>query len=127
MSGIAFDRSSLTGESMPETGSLEPDPAGTSILDSRCVAYAGTSVIRGAGEGIVIATGPATQTGRIAGSLADAERRRSPLQRELDRLMDTRMPYVNTLDAFVAQPLVIDDRLLGQRFAVGETDGTVKL
>jgi len=87
MSGIAFDRSSLTGESMPETGSLEPDPAGTSILDSRCVAYAGTSVIRGAGEGIVIATGPATQTGRIAGSLADAERRRSPLQRELDRLV----------------------------------------
>jgi Ca2+-transporting ATPase len=87
VSGIAFDRSSLTGESMPETGSLEPDPAGTSILDSRCVAYAGTSVIRGAGEGIVIATGPATQTGRIAGSLADTERRRSPLQRELDRLV----------------------------------------
>ncbi len=87
VSGIAFDRSSLTGESMPETGSLEPDPAGTLILDSRCVAYAGTSVIRGAGEGIVIATGPATQTGRIAGSLADTERRRSPLQRELDRLV----------------------------------------
>jgi Ca2+-transporting ATPase len=87
VSGIAFDRSSLTGESMPETGSLEPDPAGTSILDSRCVAYAGTSVIRGAGEGIVIATGPATQTGRIAGSLAETERRRSPLQRELDRLV----------------------------------------
>jgi Ca2+-transporting ATPase len=87
VSGVAFDRSSLTGESMPETGSLEPDPAGTSILDSRCVAYAGTSVIRGAGEGIVIATGPATQTGRIAGSLVDTERRRSPLQRELDRLV----------------------------------------
>ncbi|HLQ49430.1 MAG TPA: HAD-IC family P-type ATPase, partial [Candidatus Dormibacteraeota bacterium] len=86
-SGIAFDRSGLTGESMPEEGSIEPDPAGTSILDSRAVAYAGTSVVRGAGEGIVVATGHATQTGRIAGSLAGSERRRSPLQRELDRLV----------------------------------------
>ncbi len=86
-SGIAFDRSGLTGESMPEEGSIEPDPAGTSILDSRAVAYAGTSVVRGAGEAIVVATGQATQTGRIAGGLAGSERRRSPLQRELDRLV----------------------------------------
>ena len=86
-SGIAFDRSGLTGESMPEDGSIEPDPDGTSILDSRAVAYAGTNVVRGAGEGIVVATGQATQTGRIAGGLAGSERRRSPLQRELDRLV----------------------------------------
>jgi Ca2+-transporting ATPase len=86
-SGIAFDRSSLTGESMPEDGSIEPDPDGTSILDSRAVAYAGTNVVRGAGEAIVVATGQATQTGRIAGGLAGSERRRSPLQRELDRLV----------------------------------------
>jgi P-type Ca2+ transporter type 2C len=86
-SGIAFDRSSLTGESMPEDGSIEPDPDGTSILDSRAVAYAGTNVVRGAGEAIVVATGQATQTGRIAGGLAASERQRSPLQRELDRLV----------------------------------------
>jgi Ca2+-transporting ATPase len=86
-SGIAFDRSGLTGESMPEDGSIEPDPDGTSILDSRAVAYAGTNVVRGAGDGIVVATGQATQTGRIAGGLTGSERRRSPLQRELDRLV----------------------------------------
>jgi Ca2+-transporting ATPase len=86
-SGIAFDRSGLTGESMPEDGSIESDDEGTSILDSRAVAYAGTNVVRGAGEGIVVATGQATQTGRIAGGLAGSERRRSPLQRELDRLV----------------------------------------
>ena len=86
-SGIAFDRSGLTGESVPENGSIEADPAPTSILESRAVAYAGTNVVRGAGEGVVVATGPATQTGRIAGSLGATERRRSPLQRELDRLV----------------------------------------
>jgi signal transduction histidine kinase len=47
-------------------------------------------------------------------------------ERELDRLMDTRMPYVNTLTAFVAQPLVIDDRLLGVvgAFAAQPLDAT---
>jgi Ca2+-transporting ATPase len=85
--GIALDRSGLTGESVPETGAIEPDPDGTSLVESRALAYAGTSVVGGAGEGIVVATGPATQMGRIAGSLAESERRRSPLQRELDRLV----------------------------------------
>jgi Ca2+-transporting ATPase len=87
VAGIAFDRSGLTGESIPESGAIEPDAAGTSILESRAVAYAGTSVVRGAGEGIVVATGRATETGLIAGSLTGSERRRSPLQRELDRLV----------------------------------------
>ncbi|HET9346476.1 MAG TPA: HAD-IC family P-type ATPase, partial [Candidatus Limnocylindrales bacterium] len=38
-------------------------------------------------EGIVVATGPATETGRIAATLGAQDRRRSPLQRELDRLV----------------------------------------
>ena len=47
-------------------------------------------------------------------------------ERELDRLMDTRMPYVNTLSSFVAQPLVVDDRLLGVvgAFAAQPLDAT---
>ena len=51
------------------------------------MAYAGTRVVAGRGEGIVTATGSTTEFGRIARGLADTERRRSPLQRELDRLV----------------------------------------
>jgi Ca2+-transporting ATPase len=51
------------------------------------VAYAGTSVVLGRGEGIVVASGPNTELGRIAGALGPADRGRSPLQRELDRLV----------------------------------------
>jgi Ca2+-transporting ATPase len=51
------------------------------------MAYAGTSVVAGRGEGIVTAIGTATEVGRIAGGLASRERHRSPLQRELDRLV----------------------------------------
>jgi Ca2+-transporting ATPase len=48
--------------------------------------FQGTSVLDGWGEGLVVATGRATELGRIAGSLEDPRRRRSALQRELDRL-----------------------------------------
>jgi Ca2+-transporting ATPase len=86
-SGLAFDRSSLTGESVPEPAHVEPDGPGSLLLDRRSVGYSGTGVVRGTGEGIVVAIGPATEAGRIAAGLQPSDRRRSPLQRELDRLV----------------------------------------
>ena len=66
--GLAIDRSVLTGESVPERGvgrrRIRPDAA---LAERRSMAYAGTSVGRGRGEGVVVATGPATEVGRIAG------------------------------------------------------------
>jgi Ca2+-transporting ATPase len=84
---LALDRSVLTGESLPEGGSVLPDEHEASVADRRSVAYSGTSVVGGHGEGVVIATGGQTEIGRIAGGLATRERRRSPLQHELDRLV----------------------------------------
>jgi Ca2+-transporting ATPase len=84
---LTLDRSVLTGESLPEAGVVEPDAAEAALADRRSVAYSGTCVVAGRGEGIVVATGPATEVGRIAGSLTSRERRRSPLQLELDRLV----------------------------------------
>ncbi len=84
---LLVDRSILTGESVPEPGSVEPDPPGAPLGSRHSVAYSGTSIVGGRGEGIVVAIGLATEFGRIAGGLSSAERRRSPLQRELDRLV----------------------------------------
>ena len=84
---LAFDRSVLTGESLPETASVEPDPAGAALADRHSIAYGGTAVVGGRGEGVVIATGLRTAFGRISQALASRERRRSPLQREMDRLV----------------------------------------
>ncbi len=85
--GLVLDRSALTGESVPEPATVLADLSGTPLADRRAVGYSGSSVIAGRGEGIVIATGPATELGRIALGLGGGERRRSPLQRELDRLV----------------------------------------
>ncbi len=84
---LTFDRSALTGESLPEPASAEPDPAGAALADRHCIAFGGTAVVGGRGEGVVVATGLQTEFGRISQALAGRERRRSPLQREMDRLV----------------------------------------
>ena len=84
---LFLDRSALTGESMPEAARADPDPVDAVLADRRAMAYAGTSVVGGRGEGVVVAIGRATEVGRIAGGLRDRGRRRSPLQAELDRLV----------------------------------------
>jgi Ca2+-transporting ATPase len=86
-SALLIDRSVLTGESVPEPANEAPDAPAAPLLDRHAMVYAGTSVVGGRGRAIVVATGPATEIGAIAGQLGRAERSRSPLQRELDRLV----------------------------------------
>jgi Ca2+-transporting ATPase len=86
-SALLIDRSALTGESVPEPASRDPDPVDAVLVERHSMAYSGTRVVQGRGEGIVIATGAQSQLGRIAESLGDLNRRRSPLQQELDRLV----------------------------------------
>ena len=85
--GMLVDRAVLTGESLPEPASSAPDLPAAELVERRSMAYAGTSIVQGRGEGIIVATGARSELGRIAGALGGEERRRSPLQRELDRLV----------------------------------------
>lgn len=84
---MLVDRAVLTGESIPEPAAVAPDPPDAPTGGRRSVAFSGTSVVGGRGEGVVVAIGAATEFGRIAGGLSERRRRRSPLQRELDRLV----------------------------------------
>jgi Ca2+-transporting ATPase len=84
---LLIDRSTLTGESVPEPGSVEPDPPDATLAERHAMAYGGTAVVGGRGEGVVVAVGPRSEVGHIARGLGGEERRRSPLQLELDRLV----------------------------------------
>jgi P-type Ca2+ transporter type 2C len=84
---LLLDRSVLTGESLPDLARTDPDVVDATLTDRRSMAYAGTSVVGGRGEGLVVAIGSATELGRIASGLSTKQRHRSPLQRELDRLV----------------------------------------
>ena len=85
--GLLIDRSVLTGESVPEPATADPDAPEAPLAARHAMAYGGTCVVGGRGEGVVVAVGAASEVGRIAGGLRSVERRRSPLQSELDRLV----------------------------------------
>jgi Ca2+-transporting ATPase len=77
----------LTGESVPvdkQAGALAC--ADLPVGDRRSMVHAGTTVTYGRGRAVVVATGPRTEFGRIAGLLVDVEAGRTPLQTTLDRL-----------------------------------------
>ncbi|MCX8016784.1 MAG: HAD-IC family P-type ATPase, partial [Rhodocyclaceae bacterium] len=73
----------LTGESLPVAKHAEPLPADTPLAERRNMAYAGTTVVSGQGAGLVIATGAATETGRIAHLIGQAPSLDTPLTRKM--------------------------------------------
>ena len=88
--GLMIDESALTGESVPATKHTQALAHDTVLADRRNLAYAGTLVTGGFGEGVVWATGDRTETGRIAVLIAEAVDLSTPLTRkiaEFSRLM----------------------------------------
>ncbi|HSO30022.1 MAG TPA: HAD-IC family P-type ATPase, partial [Candidatus Sulfomarinibacteraceae bacterium] len=116
---LLVDRSILTGESVPETARTDPDLADAALADRRAMAFAGTSVVGGRGEGIVVAIGTGTEVGRIAGRLAGRLERRSPLQRELDRLVRILLVVAIALIAIVSGLGFVRGQTLGENVLAG--------
>jgi Ca2+-transporting ATPase len=70
----------LTGESLPVAKDPEPLAADTPLAERLNVVYSGTHVAAGRGKGIVVATGLATEVGKIAKLTAAAEDPDTPLE-----------------------------------------------
>jgi sodium/potassium-transporting ATPase subunit alpha len=78
--GILVDNSPLTGESIPCT--LRAEPGSSDGEDTDNIAYAGCTVVRGTGIGVVFATGIRTEFGKVAHLSQTIKRVSSPLERE---------------------------------------------
>jgi len=76
----------LTGESSPAGKSTEAIGEEAGIGDRANMVFSGTAVASGRGRAVVVATGPATELGKIAGRLQGAEEESTPLQRELEQV-----------------------------------------
>jgi len=99
---LCVDESAITGESnaiAKDTATLPGDTA--SLGDRVNLAYKGTVVTYGRGEGIVVATGMNTELGRIATLLEDTAAAVTPLQRRLRRFASQLAIVVLALCAIV--------------------------
>jgi P-type Ca2+ transporter type 2C len=88
---LSVDESALTGESVPVRKNAVPveqvTAAGTPGGDATPWVFSGTLVVKGHGIAVVTATGAATELGRIGTALRTIEVERTPLQREIGRLV----------------------------------------
>lgn len=90
--GLAVDESALTGESIPVE------------KDAEAVAFSGTLVVRGRGEAEVVATGDATELGRLAQRAREAKPPPTPLDRAMREL--SRSLLVAALAISLTVPIV---------------------
>jgi magnesium-transporting ATPase (P-type) len=83
--GLLVDEALLTGESVPAAKKEAPAPADADLGARHSMAYSGTLVAAGQGSGVVVATGAATEIGRISTLLESVEQLTTPLLRQMNR------------------------------------------
>lgn len=82
---LTVDESVLTGESFPVEKTSEKVPENTPLSERSCMLYAGSMVTSGWGKGVVVATGNATEIGKISSAVERVELTKSPLILRLEK------------------------------------------
>jgi len=82
---LLVEESSLTGESVPVTKDARAAVARDAPLGDRAtMLFVGTSVVRGKGRAVVVATGPHTELGHLSALIHRPRDRKTPLEEKLE-------------------------------------------
>lgn len=84
VNGLRVEEAILTGESVPVEKGTKPVSADAVIGDRSSIAFSGTLVAGGTGRGVVVATGVATEIGRISRMLSKVETLTTPLIHQMN-------------------------------------------
>jgi magnesium-transporting ATPase (P-type) len=82
---LRIAEAALTGESVAVEKHVDPVAPDAPLGDRQSMAYSGTLVTGGQGIGVAVATGAATELGRISALLEEVGRLETPLTRQMDR------------------------------------------
>ena len=85
VAALRVEEAILTGESVPVAKGEDPVAEDAPLGDRSGMAFSGTLATAGQARGVVVATGPATEIGRISGLIAEVETVTSPLLQAMDR------------------------------------------
>ena len=102
--GLATDESRLTGEPVAAAKGPEPVDADAPLAERSSLLHAGSAVVAGAGEGVVVAVGAETEIGRLGRLVAEAREPPTPLQRAMAEL--ARAALIVAVTACVVVPLI---------------------
>ncbi|WNG48040.1 HAD-IC family P-type ATPase [Archangium minus] len=80
---LQVEEAALTGESLPTEKRVAPVPASAGVGDRTSMAFGGTHVTYGTGTAVVVATGGATELGRISQLLSEAMDLQTPLTKAI--------------------------------------------
>jgi magnesium-transporting ATPase (P-type) len=83
---LRIDEAALTGESVPVDKTVAPVAADAPLGDRAAMAFSGTFVASGNGTGVAVATGTASQLGRISTLVGTIETLTTPLVRQMNEL-----------------------------------------
>lgn len=84
--GLQANEAALTGESTPVAKYDRALPHDTILAERNNMVFAGTTIARGRGIGIVTATGASTELGRITGLVVEAKEPKTSLQKTMKQL-----------------------------------------
>jgi len=81
---LSADESILTGESVPVNKDIESiSKENLPTAEQRCIAFGGTFIARGQGQGVVIGTAEQTEFGKIAKLMKETPKITTPLTRKI--------------------------------------------
>lgn len=83
--GLAAQEAILSGESLPVAKDVAEVAPGAPLGERASMLWSGTMIVQGRARGLVVATGPATEIGRIGALVGQVERPTTPLVAQMDR------------------------------------------
>jgi len=116
---LLVEEAALTGESLPVGKSDGAVSADAPLGDRLGMAYSGTLVLQGTADGVVVATGIATELGKINELLSQTTRLETPLTRQLARVSaGITMAVVAAVVVFIAFGILVKGAPLGEALMV---------
>ncbi|MBU6512716.1 MAG: cation-transporting P-type ATPase [Betaproteobacteria bacterium] len=104
VNGLRPDESGLTGESQAVGKSSAPVEADAPLAERHSMIYAGSSIVAGDALAVVVATGQASELGRMGKLVAETKEPPTPLQKGLAQL--ARVVLVFAIAASILVPLI---------------------
>jgi calcium-translocating P-type ATPase len=114
--GLRVEEAVLTGESVPADKGVAPVADGAPLGDRAPLLFSGTMVVAGQGRGVVVATGAATEIGRVSALLARVETLETPLLRQMDRFARRATGAILAVAAFAFAVAVATGRAPAEAF-----------